>query len=44
LLIVEVLTGLGPVVFPFTPEGFPRKNFGVWLWWLLDLFFCIVLV
>jgi len=31
LLIVEVLTGLGPVVFPFTPEGFPRTNFGVLL-------------
>jgi hypothetical protein len=27
----EVLTGLGPVVFPFTPEGFPRTNFCVLL-------------
>jgi hypothetical protein len=26
---VEDLTGLGPVVFTFTLEGFPRKNFGV---------------
>jgi hypothetical protein len=31
LLIVEVLTGLGPVIFPFTPESFLRKNFGVLL-------------
>jgi hypothetical protein len=31
LLIVEVLTELGPVVFPFTPEGFPHTNFGVLL-------------
>jgi len=38
LLIVEVLTRLGPVVFPFTPEGFPRKKFwclacgGCWIY------------
>jgi hypothetical protein len=30
-LIVEVLTGLGLVIFLFTPEGFPRTNFGVLL-------------
>jgi hypothetical protein len=28
---VEVLTELGPMVFPFTSEGFPRTNFGVLL-------------
>jgi hypothetical protein len=28
---VEDLTGLGPVVFPFTLKGFPRKNLGVLL-------------
>jgi hypothetical protein len=31
LLIVKDLTGLGPVVFSFTLEGFPRKNLGVLL-------------
>jgi hypothetical protein len=39
---VEDLTGLGPVVFPFALEGFTRKNIGVLLVGLLDLFFCIV--
>jgi hypothetical protein len=29
LLIVEDLTGLGPIVFTFAFEGFPHKNFGV---------------
>ena len=30
LLIVEVWTKLGPVVFPFTLGSFPRKNSSVW--------------
>jgi hypothetical protein len=42
LLIVEDLTGLGIVVFTFALESFPRKNIGVVLVGLLDLFFCIV--
>ena len=29
LLIVDVLTGLDPVVFPFALGGFPCKNYGV---------------
>ena len=29
LLIMEVWTGLGPVVFPLALGGFPRKNSGV---------------
>jgi hypothetical protein len=28
---VKVLTGLGPVIFPFTSEGFLLTNFGVLL-------------
>ena len=29
LLIVDVLTGLDPVVFPIALGGFPCKNYGV---------------
>jgi hypothetical protein len=39
---VEVLTGLGPVVFPFTPEGFLFKNIGVLLVVIAGFIFCIV--
>ena len=30
LLIVEVWTRLGPMVFPFALGGFLRKNYGLW--------------
>jgi hypothetical protein len=44
LLIVAVLTGLGPVVFPFTLEGFPRTNLGVLLVGCLIYFSALFLV
>ena len=49
LLIVEVWTGLGPVVFPFTLGGFPCKNSGVWFIFLLHefiylLFLVVILI
>lgn len=41
---MEDLTGLGPVVFTFALEGFPRKNLGVLFVGLLDYYFAIVLL
>ena len=35
LLIVEVWTGLSPMVFPFTLGGFPCKNYGVWFFFFV---------
>ena len=44
LLIVEVWTGLGPVVFPFALGGFPRKNYGVWFIFPLHEFIYLLLL
>jgi hypothetical protein len=40
--MVKDLTGLSPVVFTFALEDFSRKNIGVLLVGLLNLFFYIV--
>ena len=44
LLIVEVWTELSPVVFPFALRGFPHKNFGVWIIFLLHEFIYLFLL
>ena len=44
LLIVEVWTGVGPVVFFFASEGFPLKNSSVWFIFLLHEFIYLFLL
>ena len=44
LLIVEIWTGLGPVVFPFALGGFPRKNSSIWFIFLLHEFIYLLIV
>ena len=44
LLIMEVWTGLGPVVFPFALGGFSHKNSNVWFIFLLHEFIYLLLV
>ena len=44
LLIVEVWTELGLVVFLFALEGFPCKNYGIWFIFLLHEFIYLLLL
>ena len=44
LLIVEIWTGLGPMVFPFALGGFPRKNSSIWFIFLLHEFIYLLIV
>ena len=44
LLIVEVWTELGPVVFSLALGGFPSKNFGVWFIFSLHEFIYLLLL
>ena len=44
LLIMEVWTGLGPMVFRFVLGGFPSKNSGVWFIFLFYEFIYLLML